>query len=161
MGTVWRIHIAAERGTPAWEVDRISAEAGLGLRGDRHHGHAPHLGDISMIEGEVLDRLAAEKDIDLRDGGTRRNVITRDIDLGLLVGRKFRVGDVICEGLERCHPCKHVAEMTSLHVLRYLVDTGLRGRILRSGTIQVGDVVELIEEGELVEELAAVSDRSA
>lgn len=122
----------------------VSADAGLGLRGDRHYGG--RLGDISMIEGEVLDRLATEKGIDLTDGGTRRNVVTRDVDLGLLVGRKFRVGDVICQGDERCHPCAHVAKMTSQHVLRYLVDTGLRGTILQSGTIHVGDVVELIEE---------------
>lgn len=144
MGTVWRIHVATERGAPAREVHTIPADAGLGLRGDRHHGG--RLGNISMIEGEVLDRLATEKGIDLSDGGTRRNVITRDIDLGQLVGRRFRVGEVICQGVERCHPCAHVAKMTSQHVLRYLVDTGLRGKILRSGTIRVGDVVELIEE---------------
>jgi hypothetical protein len=67
-------------------------------------------------------------------------------DLGQLVGRRFRVGEIVCEGDERCEPCKHVASLTSPHVLRYLAHSGLRATILEGGVIHVGDEVELIDE---------------
>jgi MOSC domain-containing protein YiiM len=149
MGTVWRIHMITEHEGPPQEVDTVIADAGKGLRGDRHYGHPPGpIGDLSLVEAEALAVLESEQGHDLSDGRSRRNVITRDIDLGLLVGRRFRVGEVVCEGRERCHPCVHLASMTIPQVLRNLFETGLRATILQGGTVRVGDTIELIEESE-------------
>lgn len=144
MGRVWRIHLIAEHGGPPREVDSAIVDAGRGFRGDRHYDGP--LGDISIVEAEVLERLARDKDLDLRDGRTRRNVITRDIDLGTLVDSYFRIGELIGFGDEPCNPCKHVASLTSMHVLRYMANTGLRGTILRGGAIRVGDEIEVLDE---------------
>jgi MOSC domain-containing protein YiiM len=140
-GTVEHIHLVAEHGGPPRAVSAVAAEAGLGLRGDRHHGRRG--ADITLIEGEAIDGVATDQEIDLDGGLSRRNVTTRGVDLGTLVGRRFRVGEVICMGEERCEPCRHLASLTEPGVLRGLVHTGLRASIVGGGKIRVGDPVEL------------------
>jgi MOSC domain-containing protein YiiM len=142
-GTVEHIHLAAERGAPVSAVDSVDAEAGQGLRGDRYCAD-PEAEELTLVEAEAVERLAAEYGVDLPPGGTRRNLTTRGIDLGPLVGRRFRVGDAVCEGLERCEPCLHLARMTDNRVLRGLVHTGLAAAIVEGGTIRVGDTVEAL-----------------
>ena len=52
--------------------------------------------------------MAAEHGIEITAAESRRNVLTRGIDLNALVGKRFRVGDVECVGVELCEPCKHL-----------------------------------------------------
>ena len=64
------------------------------------------------------------------------------IDLNALVGKRFRVGDVECEGVELCEPCAHLASLTHRDVLRGMVHrAGLNADILTDGEIAVGDPV--------------------
>jgi MOSC domain-containing protein YiiM len=144
MGNVERIHLIGEHGGTPEMVETVPADAGLGLRGDRHHGEQD-AADLTLIEAEALERLAEEGDLDLTGGQSRRNLVTRGIDLGLLVGRRFRVGDAICEGDERCEPCQYLVSLTGTAVLRGLLHTGLRATIVESGTIRVGDTVAPLE----------------
>ena len=39
---------------------------------------------------------------------SRRQVATRGVDLNALVGRRFNVGELECEGMELCEPCAHL-----------------------------------------------------
>ena len=59
---------------------------------------------ITLIAAEELDRLAAVESIELSPAETRRNVLTRGIDVNALVGRRFRLGGVECEGTRLCEP---------------------------------------------------------
>jgi MOSC domain-containing protein YiiM len=61
---------------------------------------------------EALEAMAAEHDIEITAAESRRNVLTRGIDLNALVGRRFRIGEVECLGVELCHPCKHLESVT-------------------------------------------------
>ena len=141
-GAVEEIHLAAERSGPVEAVGEVVAEAGAGLRGDRHHGR-PGANDLTLIEAAALERLATEHGVMLGPGESRRNVTTRGIDLGTLVGRRFRVGEIVCEGIERNEPCLHLSQVTGEPgVLRGLVHTGLEAAIVEGGTIRVGDRVE-------------------
>lgn len=141
MGTVEAIHLVARHGGSPAAVPEAIAEAGAGLRGDRHHADAD--GNVTLIEAEALEDLAAASQLDLTDGLSRRNVRTRGIDLGELVGRRFTIGEVLCHGDERCEPCTHLAGLTDRAVLASLAHTGLRATIVRSGTIRTGDPVRL------------------
>lgn len=144
-GRVEHIHLAAERGGVPEAVDAVVADPGLGLRGDRHHGR-PQANDLTLIEAEALERLAAEHDVRLAPGRSRRNVTTRGIDLGELIGRRFRVGAIVCEGIERNEPCLHLTQVTGEPgVLRGLVHTGLEASIVEGGTIHVGDRIEPVD----------------
>lgn len=144
MGRVESIHLIAEHSGEPRAVDAASAEAGLGLRGDRHHGDPSSSSALTFIEAEVLEQLLAESGLDLTRGHSRRNVMTRGADLGELIGRRFRVGDAVCEGLKRNEPCEHLAGLTDPVILRGLVHTGLRASILESGSIRTGDSLTLL-----------------
>src|SRR3989440_11571154 len=143
-GTVESIHLIAEHGGPPAPADAVMGEPGRGLRGDRHHGRQDG-DDLTLIEAEALERLAEANSVDLLPGASRRNVTTRGVDLGTLIGRRFRVGEVVCEGEERCEPCRHLAELTEPEGLRGLVHTGLSAGIVEGGTIRVGDAIEPLD----------------
>ena len=49
--------------------------------------------------------MAAEHGIEITGAESRRNVLTQGIGLNALVGKRFRVGDVECVGVELCDPC--------------------------------------------------------
>ena len=85
----------------------------------------------------MLDELTAERRAPVDH---RRNVVVRGADLNALVGRRFRVGDVLCEGRRLCEPCAHLDALNGGGVLRPLVHRGgLRADILSEGAVRTGD----------------------
>ena len=105
-GTVEGLAVAPAAEAPMRLLEVAQARAGRGLDGDRYAegsgtfssraGRRPGY-DLTLIATEVLDDLAATgRPLDF--AATRRNVLTRGIDVNALVGRRFRIGDVECEG---------------------------------------------------------------
>jgi hypothetical protein len=142
-GRVEALAVAPAAEAPMALVQLATAHAGRGLDGDRYvrgegtfsnpysRGH-----DLTLIEGEVVDDLGVGPEV------PRRNVVTRGIDLNALVGRRFRVGEVECEGQRLCEPCAHLQRITEPDLLRPLVHRGgLRADIVAGGVIRVGDAV--------------------
>jgi len=72
-------------------------------------------------------------------------VTVRDVDVNGLVGKRFRVGEVECFGVELCEPCRHLEAMTRAGIIKELAHrAGINADILIGGVIRVGDpVVEL------------------
>jgi MOSC domain-containing protein YiiM len=142
-GVVEQIAISPERGALPAPVERVAAHAGRGLEGEYHLSDAPDAGQaITLIAAEALEGLRDDTGIELSHEATRRNVLTRGVDLNALVGRRFTVGAVECEGVELCEPCNRLAKLTERGVLRGLVHRGgLRADIVASGEIGVGDAV--------------------
>jgi MOSC domain-containing protein YiiM len=152
-GHVEAIYLAASAGADPQAVAEATAVPGRGLEGDRYfeaagtfsgkRKNAPGDGrDLTLIEAEAIEALAAEHAIELEQGAARRNVITRGISLNDLVGRRFRVGGVDCVGRRLCDPCAHLQKLTRPGVLRGLAGRGgLRADVLGGGTIAVGDEV--------------------
>jgi MOSC domain-containing protein YiiM len=135
------IHLGAPRTPELWTVESVQAVAGKGLEGDRHF-HAD-----GAPSGQALTLVAAEvvEEIGLWAGDTRRQVTVRDVDVNALVGKRFRVGEVECFGVELCEPCRHLEEMTRPGIIKELAHrAGINADILAGGVIRVGDpVVEL------------------
>jgi MOSC domain-containing protein YiiM len=158
MGTVEHIHVAPERAAPVHAVESIELVKRLGVIGDRNQ-LAPgewddtHIGEeLTLVEAESLENLARDHDIHLNPGDTRRNVTTRGIQLNDLVGKRFRVGEVIAEGVELCEPCTHLQSLLGKPIIRPLVHrAGLRALLLNSGTIRIGDQVEALGPAELID----------
>jgi MOSC domain-containing protein YiiM len=147
-GVVEAIHIATAAGLPVRAIDAVRAIAGVGLEGDRYAYGRGHYQDdrvsrdLTLVETEALEALAREYGIELAVGETRRNLTTRGISLNDLVGRRFWVGDVLCQGTRLCEPCQYLADLTGKPLLRPLVHRGgLRADILRGGVIRQGDRV--------------------
>jgi MOSC domain-containing protein YiiM len=143
------IHLAEVEAGPVHAVDRVEAVAGAGLRGDRHFapGALPEH-QLTLIESEELERLAAEDGIALAPGESRRQLTTRGVRLNPLVGRRFRVGTVECRGIELCEPCSHLQSLTGHPgLMRALVHrAGLNAEILTGGEISVGDPIEPLDD---------------
>jgi MOSC domain-containing protein YiiM len=136
--TVEAIHLGAARVPELWTVDSVHAVAGKGLEGDRHYHEegAPPGQAITLVEAEVVEEVG------LAPGETRRQVTVRGVKLNELVGKRFRVGDVECLGVELCEPCSHLQEMTRPGIIKELVHrAGINADIVTGGTIRVGDPV--------------------
>lgn len=159
-GAAERIFIAPEAEAEMREQSEIEAIAGSGLRGDRYFSEIetgtyidwetdeerPAGKDLTLIEQETIDALERESDIELGLGEHRRNIVTRDVALNHLVGKRFRVGDVVCRGDRLCEPCNYLQDITGKEVLSALTHRGgLRADILDSGVIRSDDTVEPLE----------------
>lgn len=148
-GIVQSLHTTAQAGAPMRTHETVEATAGAGLADDRYlhrrgtysKTHGPDR-EITLIEAEALDHLAREHGIELAPEETRRNVVTRGVGLNALVGRRFRVGEVVLEGIRLCEPCGYLARLTGKPVFEPLTERGgLRARIVTGGTLRVGDAL--------------------
>jgi MOSC domain-containing protein YiiM len=146
-GRVEGIFITSEHGEVPAPVERVRALAGKGLEGNRYFfadGDAKPGRAVTLIAAEALEGLEREHDIALTAAQTRRNVLTRGIDVNALVGKQFRIGEIECVGIELCEPCTHLESMTQPGVIKGLVHrAGLNADILTDGEIAVGDSVKL------------------
>jgi MOSC domain-containing protein YiiM len=144
-GRIEAIFIAPAHGELPHAVESAVGVAGKGLEGDRNFGDDdPDSCNITLIEAEVFESQRDEHGLDLEPANARRQVLVRGVDLGQLIGRRFTVGELECEGEERCEPCSHLVKLVGTQmVLKGLLHSGLRARILSGGTIRVGDEVRL------------------
>jgi hypothetical protein len=145
-GTVEAICIAPDAGAELEQVDSARALTGSGLEGDRYVRGTGTFDSgvpgsaLTLIEAEVCESF----DPPLMADEHRRNIVTRGIDLNALVGHRFTVGEVLCEGVRLCEPCTVVDGYARRPVLRALVHRGgLRAEILEGGDIKLGDVVQV------------------
>jgi MOSC domain-containing protein YiiM len=143
-GRVEGIYVSPEKGELPEPVESVRALAGRGLEGNRYffEGDAPAGQALTLIAAEAVEAMEQEHGISLEPRETRRNVVTRGIDVNELVGKRFRVGDVECLGVELCEPCATLQSMTKPGVIKGLAHRGgLNADILSDGEISVGDAV--------------------
>lgn len=144
-GRVEGIFVTPVHGQLPEAVESVRALAARGLEGNRYFfddGDAPPGRAVTLIAAEAVEALEREHGISLEPAATRRNVVTRGVDVNALVGKRFRVGDVECEGVELCEPCLHLQSMTKPGVIKGLTHRGgLNADILSDGEIKVGDAV--------------------
>ena len=143
-GHVEAINVRETSEAAAVSVQRVRLVAGRGLEGDRYYAPAgAGSGEaLTLIAAEALEGLEADTGIRLSAADSRRQVLTRGIDLNALVGREFTVGSVRCRGVELCEPCAHLQSVTQDGVLKGLVHRGgLRADVLNDGDVAVGDPV--------------------
>jgi hypothetical protein len=141
-GVVAGLLVAPDAEAPLARLESVEAVAGRGLEGDRYgagRGTFSTMGrgyQLTLVEAEVLE------DVDLPWELARRNIVSRDISLNALVGRRFVIGSVECVGRRLAEPCSHLEKLARPGLLRPLVHRGgLRADILVGGTIAVGDTI--------------------
>lgn len=148
-GKVVSIQIG-EMSQPLQIVDTVEAQAGVGLVGDRYGVGAGTFSkkkgpdrEITLIEQEALDALEREYQISLSPAEARRNVTTEGVPLNHLVGKRFKVGNVVLQGIRLCEPCGHLKKITGKDVEGLKHRGGLRAQIVTGGVINLGDLVTL------------------
>jgi len=153
-GRVAFIHLAPGAGEPMQALTHAEAIAGTGLRGDRYADGSGHWSPIrrkgdqlTLVEAEELEAIAAAYGLHLPPGATRRNITIRGIRLDGLLGRPFRIGDVECRGTRPCEPCSYLDGLLGQDVLPVLIHRGgIRAEIIKGGEIAVGDVVQVLSD---------------
>jgi MOSC domain-containing protein YiiM len=146
-GRLVAIYTTTEAGKPMQHLDEVRAIEGIGLEGDRYAGEAGEFSgnegtgrQITLIEREAVAAVNAEGKAEVTEDETRRNLVTEGVPLNHLVGRVFRVGDVVLHGRRLAEPCSYLASLTRPGVSRALVHRGgLRADIVEGGVLRVGD----------------------
>lgn len=141
-----RIFISPARGAEQISVAQAEVRAGLGLLGDRNFGKSVHPGqNLTLVEAEEIEAFCQQHGRDVDLGMTRRNLITRGVRLNALVGKEFRVGELVLFGVELCEPCSIVGKLLASPELppakvvkHWLGRAGLRADVRVGGVLQLG-----------------------
>lgn len=125
---------------PLVEVESVECVAGHGLVGDRFYDFKDdYKGQITFFAAEVFAAVCAAIGVSGQDPGrTRRNVLTRGVDLNTLIGQEFEVQGIRFLGMAECAPCYWMDQAIGLGAEAAMQGRGgLRARILTSGRLTV------------------------
>ena len=154
-GKLLFIHIASSASEKMQELSVAELVKDKGIKGDRYYkgtgkySHIPDIRDVTLIEKEVLDALEQnqpplqENSIILKPNEHRRNLTTVGVPLNYLVGKKFKVGEVILEGGRLNFPCKYLANLLKKPLLLPLYNrSGLNCKVVKGGKIRINDIIK-------------------
>jgi hypothetical protein len=154
-GRLLAIAVCRSAGAPMQSVENIEALPGVGLKDDRYS-----LGEgtfsrpeqdpgreVTLIEREALDAARADYEQDISHLESRRNLLTEGVPLNHLVGKMFRVGEVLLRGVRLCEPCGYLDKITGKEGKKSLLHRGgLRAQILQGGTLHARDMITKVED---------------
>jgi len=156
-GELLHIHVASNAAAPMEELREARLVAGIGIEGDRYatglgtYSRKPHLDrQLTLIEIEVLEAIARDRGIELAPSEHRRNLTTRGVPLGHLVGQYFRVGDCVLYGGRMNVPCLYLETLLGKKVFKPLLNrSGLNCRIVMGGIIRNLERIEWCDSASL------------
>ena len=150
-GKVEEIYIAPQGGVPMQKVEAVEAEASAGLCGDRYKERTGYWTgvdecQVTLIEGENLDWIRANTDIQIDNGEHRRNIVTRDMRLEELQGKRFAIGAAVLEYDRPRPPCAYIQGLTQQGMTRALggIRGGICARVVQSGTLREEDAIQVL-----------------
>ena len=154
-GKLLFINIASSASEKMQELSIAELVKDKGIKGDRYYkgtgkySHIPDVRDVTLIEKEVLDALEQnqpplqENSIILKPNEHRRNLTSVGVPLNYLVGKKFKVGEVILEGGRLNFPCKYLANLLKKPLLLPLYNrSGLNCKVVKGGKIRINDIIK-------------------
>jgi MOSC domain-containing protein YiiM len=140
--TVAAIHVAKATRLPMRSVEAVEAEAGRGIVGDRYHGTRHR--HVTVQSATALAESAEVFGRDIPAALTRRNLTVSEGVVPRDPGARIRIGDVLLEVVRVAAPCKLLDDTIGAGAQEALRRRGGSVcRVLESGTIQLGDPVDL------------------
>ena len=146
VGRVVLILLRPAQRAPVERRERVQAQVGQGLEGDRHRGAGRR--QVTLLQAEHLDVIAAllgRAPGAVAPEALRRNLVIRGINLLALRQARFRVGGALLEGTGPCDPCSRMEEVLGgggFNAMRG--HGGITARVLEAGAIALGDDVRLV-----------------
>lgn len=140
------IGVRSARLEPMTVLERTEAIAGAGLEGDHRCEKTPGSGrQVTLISSEFINQIAHFTGRPTIDPGVlRRNLVVSGINLNALRHQRFWIGEALFEASALCHPCSRMEKALGKGgVAAMLGHGGLCCKILRSGTIKLGDKLEV------------------
>ena len=142
-GRVIWIGVRPVRRRDVVQVERVTAEAAVGLHGDHYKSRSGSKRQVTLVQAEHLDGVAAFLKIDRIDPALlRRNIVVAGINLLALKDRRVCIGTAILEYSGPCHPCSRMEENLGAGGYNAMRGHGgITARVIQSGEIRVGDSV--------------------
>ncbi|MAQ13945.1 MAG: MOSC domain-containing protein [Sandaracinus sp.] len=142
-GRVTWIAVRPSRDEPMRPVDHVEAVLGRGLVGDRYRGRGPRgKRQVSLIQAEHLPVVASLLGRPVDPLTLRRNLVVEGINLHALQRLRFQIGEVVLDGTGPCAPCSKMdARLGDGGYAALQGMGGIVARVVRAGTLRVGDPV--------------------
>lgn len=147
-GKVIWIGVRPARYEPLLQLKQVNALEDQRLEGDHFGGRPGSKRQVSLIQEEHLEVVASYLNQDAIDPMlTRRNIVTRGINLNALKQRAFKIGTAVFQGTGECAPCSRMEKNLGKGGWNAMRGHGgIVARILKPGVIKVGDSIELVAE---------------
>ena len=118
------------------ELSFIELEPGRGIKGDRFEFSSF---PITFVSEEVMREVFKQLDLSYDPLLFRRNIVISGVNLNQLIGKTFKLGSVIFEGLEHCAPCTWMNAVMKKGAYRLMSGRGgLRARVVEKGNLKTG-----------------------
>lgn len=148
-GKVQALHLCPRSFLPMRTVESLTLLTDKGIEGDRYcraegfYSDRPEPGrQITLFEMETLEALQRDHKVALKPEEHRRNITTQGVPLNHLVGKRFRIGEVLLEATRLSTPCRHIEQITGKEIFTLLLNrSGLHARIICGGVIHAGDII--------------------
>ena len=149
-GKIIAIFVAPTQHADQLEVEAVQLKTGKGIVGDRFFGlRKTQPGrNLTLIGSEVIEEFNQAYRLSIRVSSPRRNLVTQGISLNQLIGKTFKIGEVLCRGIELCEPCKVMARQFPAGILpqaeiirAFAHKGGIRVEVLTDGVVRTGDKI--------------------
>jgi len=148
--TVVAIYICPQKGEPMQPVESSRALIGQGLERDRYatgqgSWNKNHIGkrQITLISSRSFEGT------DFLPHESRRNLLTKGIEVNTLIGKHFMVGPVLLKGIKYCDPCSRIDSLSGKNGFpeKLFERGGIIAEVFGEGIITVGDLIMVAEYG--------------
>ena len=144
-GRIRAISISTQKGTPKVNVPAVELQVDHGIVGDAHAGNWHR--QVSLLAFESIE-MVRRQGVALEPGDFAENLTVEDLDLAVLpVGSRLRVGEgvelEVTQRGKRCHGRCAIFERLGDCVMPR---DGIFARVKRAGYIQVGDIIEVVDD---------------
>lgn len=143
MGKIVAVCMSLHKGERKKNIKTCEVLENYGIKGDAHAG--PWHRQISLLAKESIIKMV-KKGLDVGVGDFAENLTTEGIDLvNLPIGTKLKVGEILLEVTQigkKCHSKCAIFELAGDCIMP---KEGIFTRVLKGGTVSVGDDIEVIK----------------
>ena len=143
-GKIKAISISNQRGTKKFNVPYAQLETGSGIISDAHSGNWHR--QVSLLAVESIEKMAASG-AEVAPGDFAENITAEGINLrSLKIGSKLRLGSEaeveVTQFGKQCHSRCEIFEQVGDCIMPR---EGVFTKVTKSGRIQVGDTLEVLQ----------------
>ena len=144
MGKVIAVCVSQQKGTQKQNVGSARFVADWGIEGDAHAGKWHR--QVSLLSHEQVEAFRARR-ASVEHGAFGENLVVEGFDFKALpIGTRFQCGDVVLELTQIGKQCHAHCEIYQVMGDCIMPREGVFARVLRGGTISVGDQLTILEE---------------
>ena len=166
MGKITAVCISKEKGTPKENIEKCEIIENFGLKDDAHAGS---IRQVSLLSAErvkeaekKLKESSGESAIKLTPGIFGENILAEGIDFkSYPLGTVFEIGEcrlALTQIGKKCHSGCTVQNLTGKCIMP---TEGVFAKVLKGGTVKVGDDIKVAEKRMFTATVLIASDRSA